>query len=187
MGNIRKITPPLKRMPMVIVSLIFLKRVQALFNRRAVRMLSLGSFLRSAARALPKPLVDLRQLIHVGDTAFVKKHITKLQTVNRTALPGDEVLSTARMMDQIERLTAGMIEANLDSHHQSAGYFMNVTHKKPAYLGMECTFKAEVMEVTETKAKFKVEVLDSLKGDVIGAGIHSRVILHCGDSVNPLS
>jgi predicted thioesterase len=150
-------------------------------------MLALRSLFQSSARSLPKTQVDLRQLISVGDSSFIKKRIAKLQTVNRTALPGDEVLSTARMMDQIERLTAGMIEANLDPEHRSAGYSIDVSHEKPAYLGMECTFKTEVIEVTETKARFKVEVVNSLTGDVIGSGVHSRVILYCGDEMKSLS
>jgi predicted thioesterase len=150
-------------------------------------MLSFGTFFRSLARSLPKPRVDLRQLIHVGDKAVLKKRITKLQTVNRTALPGDEVLSTARLMDQVERLTAGMIEPNLDKDHQSAGFFMDINHRRPAYLGIECTFRAEVIEVTETKARFKIEVVDAITGDVIGNGSHSRIIIYCGDKMQTLA
>jgi predicted thioesterase len=146
-------------------------------------MLALASLARNAARTLPRPIVDLRQLLNVGATAVLKKRITKLQTVNRTALPGDEVLSTNRLMDQIERLTAGMIEANLDKNHQSAGAYIDVQHRRPAFLGQECTFKAEVIEVTPTKAKFKVEVQDTLTGAVIGVAEHSRVIIYCGDDI----
>jgi predicted thioesterase len=147
------------------------------------QMLTAFSSLRPLARALPRPLVDLRQLINVGATGHLRKRITKLQTLNRTALPGDEVLSTSRLMDQIERLTAGMIEANLDKHHQSAGTFIDIEHRSPAYLGMECTFKAEVTEVTPTKAKFKVEVQDSVSGVVIGLAEHWRVISYCDESI----
>jgi predicted thioesterase len=147
------------------------------------QMLSTLSFARTAARTLPRPMIDLRQLLNVGATALLKKRITKLQTVNRTALPGDEVLSTNRLMDQIERLTAGMIEANIDKNHQSAGSYIDVKHRRPAYLGQECTFKAEVVEVTPTKAKFKVEVQDSLTGEVLGMAEHSRVIIYCGEGI----
>jgi predicted thioesterase len=147
------------------------------------QMLALGYFARSAARSLPRPIIDLRQLLNVGATALLKKRITKLQTTNRTGLPGDEVLSTNRLMDQIERLTAGMIEANLDKNHQSAGSYIDVQHLKPALLGQECTFKAEVLEVTPTKAKFRVEVEDSLTGAVIGVAEHSRVIIYCGEDI----
>jgi predicted thioesterase len=146
-------------------------------------MLSRSSFLRPAARALPRPIVDLRQFIHAGATCQLKKRITKLQTVNRTALPGDEVLSTSRLMDQVERLAAGMIEAALDKNHQSAGSFIDIEHRRPAYLGMECTFRAEVTEVTPTKAKFKVEVQESISGAVIGIAEHWRVISYCDGSI----
>jgi predicted thioesterase len=146
-------------------------------------MLSVSPFLRRAARALPRARVDLRQLINVGATGHLRKRITKLQTMNRTALPGDEVLSTSRLMDQIERLAAGMLEANLDKNHQSAGYFIDIEHRRPAYLGMECTFNAEVTEVTPTKAKFKVEVQDSATGAVIGVAEHWRVISFCDGSI----
>jgi predicted thioesterase len=146
-------------------------------------MMALTSFARGTARTLPRPIIDLRQLLNVGATALLKKRITKLQTVNRTALPGDEVLSTNRLMDQIERLTAGMIEANLDKNHQSAGSYIDVQHRKPAFLGQECIFKAEVVEVTPTKAKFKVEVQDSITGTVIGVAEHSRVIIYCGEDI----
>ena len=141
------------------------------------------NLLRSASRVLPKAHVDLRQFLHVGDKAVVRKHITKLQTTNRTALAGDEVISTARLMQQIELLAAGMMEANLDKHHQSAGYYLDVDHKRAAYLGSECTFSAEVTEVTEDKATFKAQVVDSRTGNVIGTGTHSRVILCCDEAL----
>ena len=144
---------------------------------------SLARLSRFDARVLPKPLIDLRQFLHVGDKAEVRKHITKLQTVNRTALPGDEVISTARLMQQVELLTASMIEANLDKHHQSAGFYIDLDHAKAAYLGSECTFTAEVTEVTDKKATFKAKIVDSRTGDVIGTGTHSRVILYCEDAI----
>ena len=144
---------------------------------------TVARFCRCDARVLPKPLCDLRQFLHVGDKATVRKHITKLQTVNRTALPGDEVISTARLMQQVELLAAGMMEANLDKHHQSAGFFIDLDHTKAAYLGSECTFTAEVTEVTDKKATFRATIVDSRNGDVIGTGTHSRVILYCEDAI----
>ena len=143
----------------------------------------LSTISRFAAHHLPKARIDLRQFLHVGDKAVVRKHITKLQTINRTALPGDEVISTARLMQQVELLTAGMIEANLDKHHQSAGFYLDIDHAGPAYLGSECTFSAEVTDVTDTKATFKVRIVDSRTGDVIGTGTHSRAVIYCDDGL----
>jgi predicted thioesterase len=147
-------------------------------------MLRFGSFFRNSTRRLPGAFVDLREFLHIGDKAAVRKHITKLQTTNRTALPGDEVLSTARLMQQFEILAASMIESNLDKDHQSAGFYLKVDHRRPAYLGIPCTYRAEVTDVTESKATFKGEVEDSGTGEIIATGVHSRVIVKAGEAMS---
>lgn len=138
-------------------------------------MLSFHSFFRNSARKVPG--LDLRQVLRVGDKIALKKPIAKLQTTNPTAKPGDEVLSTARLMQQFERLAASMIESNLDNSYKSEGLDLKVDHRKPAYLGIACTFKAEVTDVSESKATFKEEVVDSRTGEVFATGVHSRVVL----------
>jgi predicted thioesterase len=144
-------------------------------------MLSRIFSFRHQTNTIAKTARDLRELINVGDSIRVKKSITKLQTVNRTALPGDEVLSTARMIDQIERLAAGMIEPNLGPNQHTTGRYIQIDHRKPVYLASECIFKAEVTEVTATEASFRFEILDARNGELIGSAAHSRVVVSISD------
>jgi predicted thioesterase len=140
---------------------------------------------RRPLRAAGKCASDLRQLLNVGDAIRARKAVTKLQTVNRTALPGDEVFSTARMIDQIERLSAGMIEPNLPRGVHTTGQSIQIDHRRPAYLASECVFKGEVTEVTPSVATFRFEIMDARDGELIGSASHSRVIVPAADDAAP--
>ncbi|OHT15566.1 hypothetical protein TRFO_02915 [Tritrichomonas foetus] len=157
-----------------IMSIMF--EIKTMKNVTSFRMLS-QVFSRFAHQVqLPRAVIDLRNYIRVGDKAEISKTISTLATVNRTGLPGDEALSTARMMEQIEIVTANMIEKNLDKDHQSAGYYISVHHIKPAFLGQEIRIQAEVTSVEDNKASFRTLILDGKSGDIIGSGVHSRII-----------
>lgn len=135
--------------------------------------ISLGSRLFTSKHL---PDVDLRTVISVGDKVAVRQHVTKISTTNRTALPGDEVMRTSRIMSNVEAITANMIEINTDKNHQSVGFYFDIKHKKPAYLGEELIISAQVKEVTAKNATFEAIIKKRQTDEVIAECIHKRTL-----------
>lgn len=128
-------------------------------------------------RLYSAPSIDLTKFVRVGDLMQLKKSVTKLQTTNRTGLPGDEVLSTARLIQQIEIQSANMVESSLDRRHYTVGEYVELDHKHSAYLGDEINISTEIIDVKKDKATFKTIVTLPVSNVVIGEGFHTRKLV----------
>jgi len=89
---------------------------------------------------------------------------------------GPRVLSTPQMILNMERTCRNLILPMLDEGHDTVGTHVNVSHQAAAPMGSSVTFTAELLEVNNRRAEFRVRA--ALGAKVIGEGTHQRAIIH---------
>lgn len=135
-------------------------------------MLSILTQPRHFATIVPGKVHDLRQLLAVGDAIQATAPLIQSPNVS----PASQDFLKTKILEQIERLTAGFIERQAGANHETAGFCVTVKEHKPASTATQCTLTAEVTEVTPSQAMFRVEVLDGSNGALISSADYSRVI-----------
>jgi fluoroacetyl-CoA thioesterase len=85
------------------------------------------------------------------------------------------VLSTPRMIGNMERTAHNTIQPFLKEGQGSVGTVVNVSHQAATPVGMQVRFRAEVIEIDGKRVRFKVEAWDTL--EKIGEGEHVRFII----------
>ncbi len=89
---------------------------------------------------------------------------------------GARVLGTPFMIMLIEMTARDSMLPFLDPGYDSVGTEVNVRHLAATPMGMEVTFKTEVIEVNDRKVRFKVEAWDAK--EQIADGSHERFIVN---------
>jgi hypothetical protein len=127
---------------------------------------------RSLANVQPDRVKDFRQLLAVGDAVRAAAPIP----VSLTNKPLEDLMKWG-VLEQVERLTAELIERRAGANHETAGFCVSVKQHKPDHFVTKCTLTAEVTEVTPTEAMFQVDFLDANNGSVIGTAHYTRVVV----------
>jgi len=86
------------------------------------------------------------------------------------------VLATPVMINLFEAAALSACEHLLPAGHQSLGTHLDVTHIAATPVGMRVTATAEVLSVDGRTIKFRLQAKD--ERDVIGEGIHERVVVN---------
>lgn len=86
------------------------------------------------------------------------------------------VLATPVMINLFEAAALVACEHLLPEGHQSLGTHLDVTHIAATPVGMRATATAEVVSVEGRTIKFRLQAKD--ERDVIGEGIHERVVVN---------
>jgi predicted thioesterase len=98
--------------------------------------------------------------------------VDEKRCVTHTKVP---VLSTPMMVDLMEGVSKGLIDALLPSGFITVGYEVRVKHKAAAALGTRVKAWCKVLEVDGRKLLFEVRV--TAEDKVIGEGQHRRTII----------
>lgn len=114
--------------------------------------------------------------ISVGLTGEHKCTVTPEIAVDFLGHAGARVLGTPFMIMLIEMTARNSMFPLLDPGYDSVGTEVCVRHLAATPLGMEVTFKTEVIEVNDRKVKFKVEAWDAK--EPIADGTHERFIVN---------
>lgn len=88
---------------------------------------------------------------------------------------GPRVLSTPNMILGMEQACRNLLFGMLEPGHDSVGTHVNVAHKAAAPMGSKVIFSAELIEVNDRRAEFRVSA--RLDGKIIGDGFHQRAII----------
>ena len=109
------------------------------------------------------------------------KHEERLLVTSEVAIDflGTEsarVLSTPQLIGHLEMTARNSIKPLLDPGHDSVGTQVNVAHLAATPIGMNVTFRSEVIAVAERRVTFKVEAYD--ERDKIAEGTHERGIVN---------
>jgi fluoroacetyl-CoA thioesterase len=88
---------------------------------------------------------------------------------------GARVLSTPQMILCMERTCRNLILSMVDPGHDTVGTHVNVWHRAAAPLGSKVTVLAELVDVNNRRAEFRVEA--RLGEKIVGDGTHQRAII----------
>jgi len=114
--------------------------------------------------------------IPVGTVHEQKLLVTGEVAISFTGNENARVLSTPQMIGWMEMTCRNGILPLLDPGYDSVGTVVNVRHLAATPIGMQVTFRAEVVAVEDRRVAFKVEAWDET--EKIGEGIHERFVVN---------
>jgi|SRR4051794_32448545 len=85
------------------------------------------------------------------------------------------VLSTPQLIQHLEITARNSIKPLLEDGWDSVGTHVNVAHLAATPMGMNVTFRSEVLSVDGRKVNFKVEAFD--EKEQVAAGTHERALV----------
>jgi predicted thioesterase len=112
-------------------------------------------------------------LIH--ETQVVVQEVETARASGGESLP--PVFSTPRLIARLERTAHEAVYPLLAEGQTTVGSLVNVRHMAPTPVGMQVTFRAELLEVDRRRLKFRVEAWDEI--EKIAEGEHERFIIDC--------
>jgi predicted thioesterase len=114
--------------------------------------------------------------IPIGTPGALRRCVTDEIAINFLGLDGARVLATPAMIMLLEMTCRDSILPLLDPGFDSVGTEVNVKHLAATPMGMEVTFKSEVIEADSRRVKFKVAAFD--EKEQIADGTHERFVIN---------
>lgn len=114
--------------------------------------------------------------IAIGLVGEHRRTVTSDIAVDFLGLEGARVLGTPFMIMLIEMTARNAMLPLLDPGYDSVGTEVCVRHLAATPIGMEITFKTEVIAVDDRRVRFKVEAFDAK--EQIADGTHERFIVN---------
>jgi fluoroacetyl-CoA thioesterase len=114
--------------------------------------------------------------IPIGTPGALRRSVTDDIAINFLGLDGARVLATPAMIMLLEMTCRDSILPLLDPGFDSVGTEVNVKHLAATPMGMEVTFKSEVIEADSRRVKFKVYAFD--EKEQIADGTHERFVIN---------
>ena len=114
--------------------------------------------------------------IPIGTKGEEKLLVTSEVAIDFLGVETARVLATPQLIAHLEMTARNSIKPFLDSGHDSVGTQVNVAHLAATPIGMNVTFRSEVIAVAERRVTFKVEAYD--EKDKIAEGTHERGVVN---------
>src|SRR5262249_33188119 len=114
--------------------------------------------------------------IPVGTKGEEKLLVTSEVAIDFLGVENARVLATPHLIGHLEMTARNSIKRLLDDEHDSVGTQVNVSHLAATPMGMNVTFRSEVIAVADRRVTFKVEAFD--ERDKIAEGTHERAIIN---------
>ena len=114
--------------------------------------------------------------IPVGLKGELRRRVTDDIAINFMGLEGARVLATPFMINLLEMTCRDSILPLLDPGFDSVGTEVNVKHLAATPVGMEVTFKSEVIAVDDRRIRFKVSAFD--EKEQVADGTHERFVIN---------
>ena len=114
--------------------------------------------------------------VPIGAKREEKILVTSEVAIDFLGLEGARVLSTPHMIGFMEMTCRNLLKDYADQGYDSVGTHVNVKHLAAAPLGMNVTFRAEIIGVDDRRVNFRVEAED--EKEKIGEGTHERTIIN---------
>jgi len=113
--------------------------------------------------------------IPVGTKHEERIIVTSEVAIDFLGLEGARVLSTPNLIRHLEITARNSIKPLLDPGHDTVGTRVNVAHLGATPIGMNVTFRSEVISVDNRRVTFKVEAID--EREKIAEGTHERAVI----------
>ncbi len=114
--------------------------------------------------------------IPVGANGEHRQLVTPEITVDFLGLEQARVLGTPYLIMLLEMTSRNAIKPYLDEGFDTVGTLVNVRHLAATPLGMQVTFRAEVVQVADRQVVCKVEAHD--EKEKIAEGTHERYVVN---------
>ena len=114
--------------------------------------------------------------IPVGLKHEFRRRVTDEIAVDFLGLEAARVLGTPFLIMQLEMASRNAVLPALDPGYDSVGTEVNVRHLAATPMGMEVTFRSEVISVDDRKVRFKVEAFD--EKEPVADGTHERFVIN---------
>ena len=106
----------------------------------------------------------------------MKVRVTPEIAVNFLGPEGARVLGTPYLISHLEFTARNSVKPLLEDGFDTVGTQMDVRHLAATPIGMEVTFRSELIEVAERRLRFRVEAFD--EKEKISEGMHERAIVN---------
>jgi fluoroacetyl-CoA thioesterase len=113
--------------------------------------------------------------IPVGTKGESKLLITPELCINFLGVDGGRVLGTPWLIWHMELTARDSVKALLADGFDTVGTHVDVRHLAATPLGMEVTFRSEVIEAEDRRIRFRVEAFDNK--EKVGEGLHERGVI----------
>jgi fluoroacetyl-CoA thioesterase len=114
--------------------------------------------------------------IPVGTRGELTRRVTAEVAVDFLGLEGARVLGTPFLIMLLEMTARDAVLPLLDPGFDTVGTEVNIKHLAATPLGMETTYRAEVVECDGRRIRFNVEAFD--EKEQIARGTHERFVIH---------
>ena len=113
--------------------------------------------------------------IPVGTKGEERLLVTSDVAIDFLGVENARVLSTPQLIQHLEITARNSIKPLLEEGWDSVGTHVNVAHLAATPLGMNVTFRSEVLSVDGRKVNFKVEAFD--EKEKVSEGTHERALV----------
>ncbi len=113
--------------------------------------------------------------VQVGTTREEKRLVTGEVAVDFLGMEEARVLGTPHMIAFMEMTARNSVKSLLEPGQDTVGTLVNIKHLAATPIGMQVTFRSEVVEVDDRRILFKVEAFDEM--EKVGEGTHERFVI----------
>ncbi len=113
--------------------------------------------------------------VPVGTTGEKKLLVTGEVAIDFLGVEEARVLGTPFMIAFMELTARNSVKPLLEPGEDTVGTTINVNHLAATPIGMQVTFRTEVLSVNDRRILFKIEAFD--EKEKIGEGTHERFII----------
>ena len=114
--------------------------------------------------------------IPVGTKGESKLLVTSEVAVDFLGMEAARVLGTPYLIANLEFTARNAVKPLLDEGYDTVGTHVDVKHLAATPMGMNVTFRAEVIGVEDRRVRFKVEAHD--EKEKISEGTHERFVIN---------
>ncbi|HTM47420.1 MAG TPA: hotdog domain-containing protein [Bryobacteraceae bacterium] len=114
--------------------------------------------------------------IPLGTKGEEKLLVTSDVAIDFLGVENARVLATPHLIGNLEMTARNSVKPLLEPGHDTVGTQVTVSHLAATPMGMNVTFRSEVIAVTDRRVTFKVEAFD--EKDKIAEGTHERGIVN---------
>jgi predicted thioesterase len=112
----------------------------------------------------------------IGTKREEKLLVTSEVAIDFLGMETARVLATPHLIGHLEMTARNSVKPLLEPGHDTVGTQVNVAHLAATPIGMNVTFRSEVISVEERRINFKVEAFD--EKEKIAEGTHQRAIIN---------
>ena len=112
----------------------------------------------------------------IGTKREEKLLVTSEVAIDFLGMEIARVLSTPHLIGHLEMTARNSVKPLLDPGHDTVGTQVNVSHLAATPIGMNVTFRSEVLSVEDRRINFRVEAFD--EKEKIAEGVHQRAIVN---------